>query len=99
MTNSTLKATLVATTVALSLLAPAAQSQAAKPTSIPATVGQVIAAQGNAALRVIRAEMAAAVKAAKPELPARAKVKKVSAPAMAPASGSGSIPATAARAE
>lgn len=99
MTNTTLKVSLVAATVALSLLAPAAQSQAAKPVDyVQATVGQVIAAQGNAALRAIRAEMLAAVKAATPQMPARARVRKASAPA-APAAGGGTIPATAACAE
>ena len=99
MTNTTLKVSLVAATVALSLLAPAAQSQAAKPVDlVQATVGQVIAAQGNAALRAIRAEMLAAVKIVKPQMPARARVKKVSAPAPTPAAG-GTISATAACAE
>jgi hypothetical protein len=91
MTNLKLKSTLIAATVALSLLAPAAQAQAAK-VSVPApTAGDLIAAQGNAALRTIRADLKAALKVAKPKLPARA--GKVSAPAAS------SAPVTAALAE
>ena|SRR5689334_22302519 len=107
MTNLKLKATLVATTVALSLLASGAQAQAHKPAAVAATVGQIIADQGNAALVAIKADLAAKFLAAtKPELPAMAKarVRKVSAPAPTPApvkatSAGGSLAATAACAE
>ena len=67
-----LKTTLAAASIALSLLTPAAQAQAAKASAHAPTVGHAIAAQGNAALQLIRAEMVAAVKLAKPQLPARA---------------------------
>ena len=93
MTSSNLKSTLFAATVALTLLVPAAQAQAAKATA-PAgapTLGAVIAAQGNAALQTIRAEMKAAIKLVKPQAPARA--TKVSVP------GASSAPAAAALAE
>jgi hypothetical protein len=97
MTKSTLKSTLVAATVALSFLAaPAAYAGTAKP-SRDTGVGQLIAAQGNAALRVIRIEFkSAAEKAFKASLPARK--KRVSTPAAA-AAGGGSIAATAPCAE
>src|SRR5689334_20673104 len=102
MTNKTLKASIFAATAALALLAPTAQGQIARPTAlVPATVGQVIAAQGNAAVRAIRAEVLSAIKAVKPELPqlaARAKVRKASAE-QHPAAAGGSISATAACAE
>ncbi len=103
MTNKTLKASIFAATTALALLAPTAQGQIARPAGlVPATVGQVIAAQGNAAVRAIRAEVLSAVKVVKPELPqlaVRARVRKVSAPVQQPASTGGSISATAACAE
>lgn len=89
MGNSTLKATLIATAISLSLLAPA-QAQAPRPASATAALGQAIAEQGNAALRTIRAEIQAAAKLIRPTLPA--KPKKVAAPAS-------SLPATAAAAE
>lgn len=96
MKHVTLKSTLVAATVALSLLAaPAAHAEAAQP-SRDTGVGLMIAAQGNAALRLIRSELKAAVRAAKPVLPARP--KRVSASVSTPAAG-GSIAATAACAE
>jgi hypothetical protein len=64
-------------------------------------VGQMIAAQGNAALRVIRAELLSAVRSPSKPLPARA--TRVSAPvampAVTPAAAGGSIAATAACAE
>jgi hypothetical protein len=93
MTYPNLKSTLFAATVALTLLVPAAHAQAAKATAptVAPTVGTVIAAQGNAALRAIRAEMKAAIKLVKPQAPARA--TKVSVP------GASSAPATAALAE
>ena len=96
MRKSTLKSTLVAATVALSFLAaPAAYAETAKP-SRDTGVGQLIAAQGNAALRLIRIEFKAAAESAfKPSLPARK--KRVSAPAAA--AGGGSIAATAPCAE
>ncbi|MGH8481986.1 MAG: hypothetical protein ACRES8_05955 [Nevskiaceae bacterium] len=91
MTNLKLNTTLVAASLALSLLAPAAQAQTHQgPVAVP-TAGQTIAAQGNAALKLIRAELQAAFKPAKPRLPARA--TKVAAP------GASSAPATAALAE
>jgi len=96
MSKLTMKSTLVAATVALSCLIPAASAGAAK---VPATVGlgQAIAAQGNAALRVIRADMLATLRdsVSLPSLPAR---RKVSVPAAVPAGG-GSLAATAACAE
>ena len=92
MSKFTLKSTLIATAIAVSLLAPA-QAQAPRPTVVSATLGQVIAAQGNAALQLIRAELKAAVAIARPVLPPRARVTKISAPA------TGSLPATAAAAE
>lgn len=93
MTSLNLKSTLFAATVALTLLVPAANAQATKATApaIAPTVGAVIAAQGNAALRTIRAEVKAAIKLVKPQAPARA--TKVSVP------GASSAPATAALAE
>jgi len=79
MTNSTLKSTLVAAAIALSFCAaPVAASEPAK-VSRDTGVGQLIAAQGNAALRLIRAEVKAAVRFMQPALPARP--AKVSAPA------------------
>lgn len=96
MYKSTLKSTLAAAAVALSCLVPAASAEApALPISV--SLGQVIAAQGNAALATIRADLKAVLKASKPVLPARATVRKVSVPPAAPAGGS--IPATAACAE
>ena len=96
MSKLTMKSTLVAATVALSCLIPAASAGAAK---VPATLGlgQAIAAQGNAALRIIRAEMLATVRdrMSLPSLPAP---RKVSAPVVVPAAG-GSIASTAACAE
>ena len=89
----TLKSSLIATAISLSMMAPAAQAQAPRPSAAGATVGQTIAAQGNAALEVIRAELKAAVMAAKPVLPKRARATKVSAPA------TGALPATAALAK
>lgn len=86
----TLKSSLIAAAISLSLLAPAAQAQTPRPPAAGATVGQTVAAQGNAALELIRAELKAAVKAAKPVLPKRAHATKVSAPA------TGAPPATAA---
>lgn len=100
MTKSTLKNTLVATAIALSFLAaPAAQAEAAKAPSRNTGVGLAIAAQGNAALKMIRDEVKAAVKLVQPALPApRPSRLKVSAPAPVPAAG-GSLAATAACAE
>ena len=89
MTYLNLKNTLAAASIALTLLVPAAHAQDAK-TKAP-TVSDVIAEQGNAALRAIRAELKATVKLVKPSRPARA--TKVSAP------GASSAPATAALAE
>ena len=92
MTYRNLKSMLFAATVALTLLVPAAHAQAAKPSAkAPMTVSDVIAEQGNAALRAIRAEMKATIKLIKPAAPARATT--VSAP------GASSAPATAALAE
>ncbi len=97
MKKATLKSTLLAATVALSCLAAPAASAAEAPKAPRDTgVGQMIAAQGNAALRVIRAELLPAVRSSKPALPARA--TRVAAPAVAPAAG-GSIAANAACAE
>jgi hypothetical protein len=93
MTNLNLKGALAAVTLALSLLTPAAQAQAHKVTLPVPTVALVIAAQGDAALRLIRTEMKAAIRLVKPELPAAAQVHKVAAPAAR------SAPATAALAE
>lgn len=93
MTYLNLKNTLAAASIALTLLVPAAHAQAAKATApaVAPTVGDVIAQQGNAALRAIRAELKATVKLVKPSRPARA--TKVSVP------GASSAPATAALAE
>lgn len=66
------KSMLIAASVAIALLAPAAQAQQAKVPAHAPTVGDVIAVQGNAALRTIRAEVTAAIRLAKPRLPARA---------------------------
>ena len=97
MNKVTMKSTLIAATVALSCLALPSAAQAPK-ASVEATLGQVIAAQGNAALRTIRAEMLAAMRIShKPVLPARP--KRVSAPAAALPAAGGSIAATAACAE
>jgi len=82
MTNPTLKSAIVAAAIALSLAAPA-QAQAPE-VSRDTGVGQAIALQGNAALRLISAEMKAAVRLMKPVLPARP--VRVSAPAGAGAS-------------
>ena len=71
MNDSILKSTLVAGAVSLSLLAPAAQAQ---DTSPGAGVGEVIAAQGNAALRQIREDVKSAVRVTRPVLPARLRV-------------------------
>lgn len=87
MNNSALKSTLVAAALSLSFLAPAATAQSARP-SRDTSVGHAIAAQGNAALRLIREEMKSAVRVVKPMLPARP--RKVSAPAAtAPSAGPG----------
>jgi hypothetical protein len=93
MNTFTLRSTFIAAAISLAMLAPAAQAQAPRPSSAGASVGLTIAAQGNAALRLIRAELKAAVTAAKPTLPPRARATKVSAPA------TGSLPATAVAAE
>lgn len=93
MSKFTTRSTLIATAISLFMLAPAAQAQAPRPSAAGATLGQTIAAQGNAALRVIRAELKAAVTDAKPGLPPRARATRVTAPA------TGSLPATAAAAE
>lgn len=100
MTKSTVKNTLVAGAIALSLIAaPAAQAQAGKAPSRDTGVGLTIAAQGNAALKLIRDELKAAVKSMQPALPApRPSKLKVAAPAPAPATG-GSLAASAACAE
>jgi hypothetical protein len=92
MSKFTLKSTLIAAAISFSMLAPAAQAQAPRPSAAGATVGHTIAEQGNVALRVIRAELKAAA-AAKPFLPRRARATRISAPA------AGSLPATAAAAE
>lgn len=96
MTKSTLKNTLVATAIALSFIAaPAAQAQAGKAPSRDTGVGMSIAAQGNAALKLIRDELKAAVKLMQPALPApRPSRLTVSAPV-----AGGSLAATAACAE
>ena len=96
MSKLKMKSTLVAAAVALSCLVPASSVAQAPEASRDMGVGMAIAAQGNAALRVIRAEMLAAIRSSKPALPARP--RKVSVPAVAPAGG-GSIAATAACAE
>lgn len=82
------KSILIAASVAFALLAPAAQAQQARVPAHAPTVGDVIAAQGNAALRAISAEVKAAISLAKPKLPARA--TRLSAPVAS------SAPATAA---
>jgi len=97
MNKVTMKSTLVAAAVALSCLTLPSAAQAPK-AMIDVTLGDVIAAQGNAALRTIRAEMLASLSAShKPFLPARS--KRVSAPAAARPAAGGSIAATAACAE
>ena len=97
MNKSTLKSTLVATAIALSFVAaPAAQAQAAKAPR-DTGVGLTIAAQGNAALKLIRDELKAAVKQLQPSLPAPRPAGKFKV--SAPAAGGGSIAATAACAE
>jgi hypothetical protein len=92
MSKSILNSTMIAAAIAVSLLAPA-QAQAPRPASAGATLGQAIAEQGNAALRLIRAEAKAAAKAMRPMLPT-GRANRVSLPAAA-----GSLPATAAAAE
>lgn len=96
MANLKLKTTLLAASVALSLLAPAAQAEdaraPAKSVQAP-TVSQVIAEQGNAALELIHAEMKAAVKLVRVQAPVPARATRVSAPAPR------STPATAALAK
>jgi len=95
MTNSTLKTTLAAAAVALSFLAaPAAQAETAK-VSRDTGVGQLIAAQGNVALRLIRAEAKAALRLVKPKLPAHA--TKVVFPAPSLPAGAGASVAAGAR--
>ena len=71
MTNSKLKTTLAAAAVALSFFATAAQAETATAPSRNTGVGQLIAVQGNVALRLIRAEAAAAFGLLKPALPTR----------------------------
>lgn len=93
MSKFTLKHTLIAAAISFSMMAPAAQAQAPRPSAAGATVGQTIAAQGNTALRVIRAELKAAVTATRPFLPPPARSTRISAPA------TGSLPAAAAAAE
>lgn len=96
MTKSTLKNALVATAIVLSFMAvPVAQAEATKAPSRDTGVGLAIAAQGNAALKLIRDELKAAVKRMQPALPApRPSKLQVSAPAPG-----GSLAATAACAE
>lgn len=84
MRNLNLKTTLLAASVALSLLAPAAQARDAKAPAEAArapTVSQMIADQGNAALELIRAEMKAAVRLIRVQAPAPAHATRVSVPA------------------
>lgn len=88
---------LVAAAIALSVAAPAAQAQAATAPSRDTGVGLSIAAQGNAALRLIRDELKAAVKLMQPGLPAPRPAGRLKV--LAPAAGGGSIAATAACAE
>lgn len=85
MNRSNLKSTLAAAAVALALLAPAARAEGSRDTG----VGDLIAAQGNAALREIRDELAVelilkfpAPAAAKPtpRVHARAAAQAASAP-------------------
>jgi len=85
MKNLNLKSTLFAASVALAMLAPAAQAQQAKVSTPAPTVGDLIAAQGNDALRTIRAEIKAAIKVVKPKLPARATRIATPVPSSAPA--------------
>lgn len=92
MNNLKFKSSL-ATVVALALLTPAAQAQANRVTFDAPTVGQAIAAQGNAALELIRAEVKAAMRPSRPHLPAPARVRNASLPV------AGSAPAKAALAE
>ncbi|MGH8442337.1 MAG: hypothetical protein ACRETF_05485 [Nevskiaceae bacterium] len=93
MNKSTLKSTLAAAAFALSCMGPAAHAEGKVAYNV--SLGQVIAAQGNAALVAIRTELKSAIQAQKPALPARpARKVRVSAPAAA-----GSIAATAACAE
>lgn len=95
MNESTLKSTLAAAAFALSCMAPSAHAEGKVASNV--SLGQVVAAQGNAALVAIRAELKSAIQG-KPVLPARpARKVRVSAPA-APAAA-GSIAATAACAE
>src|SRR5687767_14424938 len=99
MKRVTLKSSLVAATVALAFLAaPAAYAETARP-SRDTGVGLAIAAQGNAALRLIRSELKAAVRASKPVLPARPRRVSAPAPASGTSTAGGSIAATAACAE
>ena len=97
MSNKTLKSTLVAATVALSFLAaPAAYAETSTPLSRDTGVGLTIAAQGNAALRLIQTEFKAAAQKAFKPAKVTARKKRVGAPAPAAA---GSIAATDACAE
>jgi hypothetical protein len=97
MNKSALKTTLAAAAIVLSVAAAPAQAESPK-ISRDTGVGHAIAAQGNAALRMIRAELKAAVKFVKPAPPARP--SKVSLPAAsAPAGAGASIAATARCAE
>ena len=97
MNTGTLKSTLIAASVALSFLAaPSAIAEGVTP-SRNTGVSQMIAIQGNAALRAIQAEFKAALRPHLPALPARA--KRVSAPAAALPAAAGALAATAACAE
>ena len=96
MSNVTLKSTVVAATVALSFLAAPAACAEATPVSRDTGVGLTIAAQGNAALRLIQTEFKAAAQKVFKPAKVQARKKRVDAPA---AAAGGSIAATAACAE
>jgi hypothetical protein len=94
MKNNTLKLSMIAAAISLSTLAaPMAQAgQMAGHISRDTGVGRMIAAQGNAALRLIRAELKAEWLAQKPALPASVHATKV---AVVPAGGAGPASASA----
>lgn len=86
MTKSTMKLSLVAAAISLSTLAAPVAQAGQFPVSRDTGVGALIAAQGNAALRLIRAELKAQLMAQKPALPAPAHATKVGG---VPAGGAG----------
>jgi hypothetical protein len=92
MKKNTLKLSMVAAAISLSTLAAPVAQAGQMHVSRDTGVGRLIAAQGNAALRLIRAELKAEWLAQKPALPASVHATKV---AVIPAGGAGPASASA----